>query len=666
MQKLSGQLSGLNNWSLRAKVNLTVGLIFLFVITLVTTYTVIRENDRLLELAEQQTKDLTTLYFDSLNTMMLTGTMDQRDILRKKMLARPEVIDARVIRGEPVKQQFGPGHADEIALDDMDREALSGNEISLSETRNGQRVWTVLTPFMATENTRGVNCLQCHNVPSGSINGAIRVSYSLAHVDKTVRRELWLSIGVNLAFFSFGLILVNLFLRTWIINPLSRLINIVKLRSAGNINARVDVTTHDEIGNLSEAFNEMADNVNVATEREHNAKEELNEKVNKLQQAINKVSEGDYDVDVGITGEDAIGNLASNLQIMITYIKNSTDEKHKAVDTLRKQVDTILASVTKAANGDLTSEIEYFDKDEIGQLAKGVQDMTMNLNLLVSQVQRSGIQVASSATEIAATAKQQEVTVAEQAATTNQISTTATQISATSKELENTMEEVANIAEGTATYAASGQEGLRRMENTMSQVVDASGTIASKLEVLNEKASNINTVVTTINKVADQTNLLSLNAAIEAEKAGEYGFGFAVVAKEIRRLADQTAVATLDIEQMVKEMQSAVSAGVMSMEKFSEQVKHSVDDVIKVSSELGQIIDQVQTLTPRFESVHQSMHFQTQGAQQINHAMMQLSESAQQTVESLRQSNSAIEKLNEAASNLQHGVTKFKVTKDDL
>ena len=95
----------------------------------------------------------------------------------------------------------------------------------------------------------------------------------------------------------------------------------------------------------------------------------------------------------------------------------------------------------------------------------------------------------------------------------------------------------------------------------------------AKLAVLNEKASNINQVVTTITKVADQTNLLSLNAAIEAEKAGEHGRGFAVVATEIRRLADQTAIASYDIEQLVKEMQSAVSAGVMGMDKFSEEVR---------------------------------------------------------------------------------------------
>nr|WP_304949706.1 methyl-accepting chemotaxis protein [Verrucomicrobium spinosum] len=113
-------------------------------------------------------------------------------------------------------------------------------------------------------------------------------------------------------------------------------------------------------------------------------------------------------------------------------------------------------------------------------------------------------------------------------------------------------------------------------------------------------------MVTTITKVADQTNLLSLNAAIEAEKAGEYGRGFAVVATEIRRLADQTAVATSDIEQMVKEMQSAVSAGVMGMDRFSEEVRRGAEVVDQVGTQLTEIIEKVQTLTPSFETVNEA------------------------------------------------------------
>ena len=168
--------------------------------------------------------------------------------------------------------------------------------------------------------------------------------------------------------------------------------------------------------------------------------------------------------------------------------------------------------------------------------------------------------------------------------------------------------------------------------------------------MLNEKAGSITQVVTTITKVADQTNLLSLNAAIEAEKAGEYGRGFAVVATEIRRLADQTAVATYDIEQMVKEIQSAVSAGVMGMDKFSEEVRRGMQEVQQVGDQLSQIIQQVQALAPRFESVNEGMQAQATGAEQITQALAQLGDAVHQTVESLRESNHVIDGLNHAAS----------------
>jgi len=315
----------------------------------------------------------------------------------------------------------------------------------------------------------------------------------------------------------------------------------------------------------------------------------------------------------------------------------------------------------RIASGDLTVNMEESSNDEIGQLMSALNMMTANLGALVSKVQHSGIQVTSSSTEIAATAKQQEATVTEQAASTNQISTTAAEISATVNELVKTMDDVTNVAETTANEAVNSQTALANMEQTMRQMMNATTSIGSKLSVLSEKAANINSVVTTITKVADQTNLLSLNAAIEAEKAGEYGVGFAVVATEIRRLADQTAVATWDIEQMVKEMQSAVSAGVMGMDKFSEEVRSGVDDVRDVSVQIAAIIEQVQALLPSFEAVHSGMQNQAQGAQQITESISQLSDGTQQTADSLRQSGGSINKLHLAAKALQEGVSIFKI-----
>ena len=191
--------------------------------------------------------------------------------------------------------------------------------------------------------------------------------------------------------------------------------------------------------------------------------------------------------------------------------------------------------------------------------------------------------------------------------------------------------------------------------------MDAAGSINAKLALLNEKAANINQVVTTITKVADQTNLLSLNAAIEAEKAGEHGRGFAVVATEIRRLADQTAVATYDIEQMVTHIRAAVAAGVMGMDKFADEVRRGMNEVQQVGGQLSQIIQHVQALAPRCEAVNEGMQAQSTGAEQITQALAQLSEAAQQTVDSLRQSNRAIDGLNTVATGMRDGVARFNV-----
>ena len=311
--------------------------------------------------------------------------------------------------------------------------------------------------------------------------------------------------------------------------------------------------------------------------------------------------------------------------------------------------------------GNFTHRLALRRNDEFGVLADGFDRMSDDLTNLVGQVQRSALQVASSVTEIAATGKEHQATSAETASATSEIGATSREIAATSKVLLNTINEVTEVAEQTASLAGTGQSGLARMEATMRQVMEAGGAVNAKLAVLNEKASNINQVVTTITKVADQTNLLSLNAAIEAEKAGEHGRGFVVVATEIRRLADQTAVASYDIEQLVKEMQSAVSAGVMGMDKFSEEVRRGVQEVEQVSEQLAQIISQVQALTPQFETVNEGMQSQSTGAQQISEALAQLTESAQQTVQSLHQSNIVMDQLNSTANDLRTSVSRFKL-----
>lgn len=311
--------------------------------------------------------------------------------------------------------------------------------------------------------------------------------------------------------------------------------------------------------------------------------------------------------------------------------------------------------------GDLTARITVDSRDEIGQLAHWINTVVQRLHDLVAEVKRSSIDLMSTATQIAATAKQQESTMQGFGASSTQIAAAVKEISATSQQLAHTMGEVSQGAAEASRLADSGRAGLSEMESAMHRLADATTSISAKLATIREKADDINMVVTTITKVADQTNLLSINAAIEAEKAGEYGRGFLVVAREIRRLADQTAVATLDIDNIVRHMQSAVSVGVMEMDRFHEEVRGGVSQVGHINGQLGQVIESVCDLRERFEPATEGMRQQSLGAAQINDAMTHLTAGAAQTSASLTEFKQATERLREAVERLRGGVTRFTV-----
>jgi methyl-accepting chemotaxis protein WspA len=380
-----------------------------------------------------------------------------------------------------------------------------------------------------------------------------------------------------------------------------------------------------------------------------------------LTDAARKLGDGVQGARAEVRSRDELGRVAVEFNRMAQAIEDNQARELAATNELRAKVDSLLDVVSKAARGDLTGRVAIRGEDAIGRLGEGLATMLGNLRSLLNNVQRAGIQVASSATQIAASARQQEATGIEQAQTSVEVLATTKEISVNTAELLRTMEEATEVADYTTGATADAQDKLKLMDHTMQQMVNATDSIGAKLAALSEKASNINSVLTTITKVADQTNILSLNAAIEAEKAGEAGRGFSVVAAEIRRLADQTSVSTWDIEQMLKEMQSAVSASVMGMDKFAEEIRRNVGEARHVAEQLSGMMDQVRKLAPRFDLVLQGMQSQAVGASQISGTMMQLSDATQQTVESLKATSEAVHQLQYAAGDLQQSVATFAV-----
>ncbi len=326
---------------------------------------------------------------------------------------------------------------------------------------------------------------------------------------------------------------------------------------------------------------------------------------------------------------------------------------------------TSISSVADAiVNGNLATRIVSSGKDEIGMLMRHLGEMVQYLNVLVGKVQRSGTQISSSAVQLSATAREQDGTMASHLESMGQVVEAVKDISSVMAQLVETITKVSLMSKETADSASRGQADLSQMQSAVGNMEEASKSISGRLGTIHEKAENITSVVVTITKVSEQTNLLSLNAAIEAEKAGEFGRGFTVVAREIRRLADQTAVATLDIESMVHEMQAAVSSGMMEMEKFIAEVRQSAGSVGKVSAQLTRIIEQVQALAPSFELVKVSIGQQSENAQNINTTVFSLSEELKETRGALRETYAAIEQLNDVARELQSEVSRFTVAED--
>ena len=274
---------------------------------------------------------------------------------------------------------------------------------------------------------------------------------------------------------------------------------------------------------------------------------------------------------------------------------------------------------------------------------------------VVAEVRGSTIAISSTATQMASSSRQQEEVAQTFGSSSVEIAAAVREITATGSELLRKMEELSAAAGESAQNATQGRAGVQAMGSTMDGLAAATTNVAERLSAISEKASSINAIVDTITKVADQTNLLSVNAAIEAEKAGESGRGFLVVAREIRRLADQTASATLDIENMVRQMQGAVSGGVMEMDRFSEQVRRGVTNVGEVGNRLTQVIDQVGSVEGRFSEVTEGMQSQVQGAEQIRQAMDALAQNASRARE-------ATGEFSQAAANLRESISSLRAT----
>lgn len=313
------------------------------------------------------------------------------------------------------------------------------------------------------------------------------------------------------------------------------------------------------------------------------------------------------------------------------------------------------------AAGDLSGIVPSGGGGEAGRLLDGVGRMSARLRETVGRVQAAGAKVTAVESEVSVALARQERVVRGFSGSVSDVSGASSQLSSNAEQLLDATATVTLAAREAARVADDGRHGLERMSESMRQLDEVMNAFTRKLTTIRQRAGGINAVVTTIAKVADQTNLLSVNATIEAEKAGEAGRGFRIVAQEIRRLADQTALATKDIERMVRDMQSAVSSGTMEMDRFRNEVSTRIQQVTDVSQQLAGIVQPVQSVTQALDEVHEGMENQHAGARQIRDSLDRLRTGAGQTASSVEAFVEAMNQLRASVADLNEELARLRV-----
>jgi len=527
------------------KLNGSITAVFLLTAIAALGYSFSAERQRTAEMGQYYASEVTTFYFDSLNTMMLTGTMPERDILREKMLQRAGVLEARVIRGEPVSSQYGPGYDLEKPVDELDRRALAGETISQLSEKDGQRLVTVITPFFATEDTRGVNCLQCHSVPSGSVNGAIRITYSLEGLDNKVAAGHWITIGVYALLFAIGMASLHLIFSKIMVKPVRLLHGRLQeiARGDGDLTISLERRSNDELGDVADEFN----------------------------------------------------TFTAKLRTTIAEVKQSVAE----LNSNTEQIASLSELTTTSANN---------QRSELDQTANAINQMSTTVQ-----------EVAANAANAAETAKH-----ADDEANRGHVI------------VQQTVDSINKLA---------------------ADVTNASDVIGK----LGQETGNIGSILDVIKEIADQTNLLALNAAIEAARAGEHGRGFAVVADEVRGLAARTQESIEEIQAMIESLQAGAQEAGNAMLTGREQAGSSVEQAASAGEALSAITTQVDRINDMNVQIARAAEQQSAVSEEVNRSIQNINQMADQTSDNAQQATGASQQLSCVANKLSELVSQFKV-----
>ena len=329
---------------------------------------------------------------------------------------------------------------------------------------------------------------------------------------------------------------------------------------------------------------------------------------------------------------------------------------------IKTPINALLTIVDAVSNGDLTKtvKLQEFNLDEIGMLASGISKMQNNLHKLVSEVSGSIVQLSSSAEEISAVAKLSAESMNKQQNELHQLATAMNEMQATVKEVSRNTSDAANTATLVSRSAEHGSETVINTIASIESVAESIEKTALVINQLDENSHNVGVVLDVIQGIAEQTNLLALNAAIEAARAGEQGRGFAVVADEVRTLAKQTQDSTTKINTIIQELQQRASHAGHTMQ-LSQAIVH---DTVEKAQEAGTVIANIRLATNEISQMSTQIATATEEqevvSEELNRNISNISVAAEDVSAGANQMSQACDELTRLASQLQGLIGSFR------